>query len=405
MSSNWTDQLSQQMEHHEVEAPAGLWESIERGLETEKPTRRAKLVWPWRAVAAAAAVTGVVLGVQLWRNAADDPIAQTEYPHVRVPSQKQDLASTPKAEKVLAEDHGQQVSAVHLHPSDVVVAEVDTAVLLAVVQSDEPQTEPPVYEVQPEQKKDENPSAVSTVPQEKSRVAFPRKHRSAAPVSFQLMAMAGGTVAGEQYDASLPSFDSFYRESSDSVTLESQRRERAAVPARAQQMVQSSPDYSDHDFPVKFGAMVRVPLNRWLALDAGISYARLRSELDFVASDGTRKTDGVQHVNYLGVPLALVADVWSARGWNVYASAGGEVAKSVKTQWRDQEGRAYEGCARPWQWSVSAAVGMQFNLNRHVGLYVQPSLDYYFDNRSAVQTYYTEHPFTPALRMGVRVKL
>lgn len=405
MSSNWTDHLSQQMEHHEVEAPAGLWESIERGLETEKPTRRAEFVWPWRTVAAVAAVTGVVLGVQLWRNAADDPIAQTEYPHVSMPSKKQTSVPTLEDEAVLAEDRGQQVSAVHLHPSDVVVAEVDTVVLLAVAPSDEPQTEPPVYEVQPEQKKDENPSAVSAVPQEKSRVAFPRKHRTSSPVSFQLMAMAGGTVAGEQYDASLPSFDSFYRESSDSVTLESQRRERAAVPARAQQMVQSSPDYSDHDFPVKFGAMVRVPLNRRLALDAGISYARLRSELDFVASDGTRKTDGVQHVNYLGVPLSLVADVWSARGWNVYASAGGEVAKSVKTQWRDQDGRAYEGCARPWQWSVSAAVGMQFNLSRHVGLYVQPSVDYYFDNHSSVQTYYTEHPFTPALRMGVRVKL
>lgn len=61
--------------------------------------------------------------------------------------------------------------------------------------------------------------------------------------------------------------------------------------------------------------------------------------------------------------------------------------------------------AHPWQTSVSAAFGIQYNLARHVGLYFQPSADYYIRNNSGIETYYTEHPFTPSLQIGLRFKL
>ena len=225
------------------------------------------------------------------------------------------------------------------------------------------------------------------------------------PVSLQLMAMTTRLSPSATYDADAPLVNGGYLSASDTITLESPRREALTGPARAHAVIDDSPLYSDHDFPVKFGAMVRVPLNHRLAFDVGLSYACLRSDLNFTTQSGERKVGGTQRVNYLGVPVALTGDLWTNRRWLLYASAGGEVAKSVKTLWRDWDGRVYRGSARPWQCSVSAAVGLQLNLSRHVGLYVQPSVDYYFDNHSSVQTYYTEHPFTPALRMGVRVKL
>lgn len=418
-NSNWTDQLSQQMEHHEVEAPAGLWEGIEQGLAARKSTRRAKLVTPWRAVAAAAVVTGVVVGVQLWRNVPGDNIAQTERPHGEAASQKQTPDMRVKASAALPDEPLQCAAMVRTWFNEVVETKADTTVLLADVPSDEPQETPLVEDVHTDQDKasghndkssdlydkDADRYTVPGEPREKSRVAFPKKRRTASPVSFQLMAMAGGTPTQQSYDMSIPVFGEFYWEGNDTVALQSQRRERVAMPSRAQHMVQSSPTYTDHDFPVKFGAMVRVPLNRRFAFDVGLSYACLRSDLNFTTQSGERKVGGTQRVNYLGVPVALTGDLWTNNRWLLYASAGGEVAKSVKTSWRDREGREYRGSARPWQCSVSAAVGLQLNLSRHVGLYVQPSLDYYFDNHSSVQTYYNEHPFTPALRMGVRVKL
>lgn len=229
--------------------------------------------------------------------------------------------------------------------------------------------------------------------------------RTKRPVSLQLMAMATGEFS-QDYDGDMwCGSDSSLKNPGDSVMMESQRRAKPVGPARSYREVKTRPVYGEHDFPVKVGLTLRVPLNQRFALDAGLSYARMRSDVNFFTSEGRRESNGVQQVNYLGVPVALTADLWQNRWWSIYASAGGEVAKSVKTTWRTAEGRSFDVAERPWQWSVSAAVGVQFNVTQHVGLYAQPSADYYFDNRSMVQTYYTDHPFTPALRMGVRVKL
>lgn len=421
MSTNWTDELSQQMEHHEVEAPAGLWEGIEQGLKAQKRVRRAKLVWPWRIGAAAAVVAGVVAGVQLWEADNGDVTAggpkRTMAEAVR--TQMDNLAESrqPVLKRV------QHAAAKPQLMAEVAPSNAESTPSSSVSAEPSSNSNPSSSNSNPSPSETEGHVAIEHQPSPSATGAqsWPqsgrwkgggvterrgRGRRGAYSMNLQLMANANYVGTVSYGDAVLGSaMDEGYRSQGDSIALQSQRREKMPMPSRAQRVIDTSPRYSDHEFPVKVGATVRVPLSRWLSMDAGLSYACLRSDLDFTTSDGVRKVGTVQRVHYLGVPVTLVGNLWENRRWNVYASAGGEVAKSVKTQWRDQDGRAYEGCARPWQWSVSAAVGMQLNLNRHFGLYVQPSLDYYFDNRSSVQTYYNEHPFTPALRMGVRVKL
>lgn len=442
--------MSQEMERHEVEAPKGLWEGIEQGMEARKRGRRAKLVWAWRAGAAAAVVAGVVVGVQMWNGpdgGGETQLAQTEQPKPTTPApmQKGNASEGPSVASALPS----------VIPAHLSMAPVQTSV--PSTQSSMPSAQPSIATHQPEAVAPtiQNPIAdahgvdapkaeetivetpLPAVPQNDAPllaethtdeaedfyiVTMPHEKegggaglqtdptrdfvsRTKRPVSLQLMAMATGEFS-QDYDGDASySIDPSLKNPADSVRMESQRRMNPVGPARSYREVNTRPLYGEHDFPIKVGLTLRVPLSQRFALDAGLSYARMRSELTFFTPEGRRESNGVQQVNYLGVPVALTADLWQNRWWNVYASAGGEVAKSVKTTWRATGGQSYDVDERPWQWSVSAAVGVQFNVTQHVGIYAQPSADYYFDNHSMVQTYYTDHPFMPALRMGVRVKL
>lgn len=421
MSNNWIEQMSQQMEHHEVEAPKGLWEGIEQGMEARKRGRRAKLVWAWRAGAAAAVVAGVVVGVQMW-NAPDEggtaQVAQTELsgtsvqpqppthgplheenapaeqsvstrqPIAAMPSAPETTAVVPVADAPTAED-----TLVNTPAS--VVPKIDAALV------DETRTEDAedVYIVRVPHEQEGGGVATQT-----KRAEQP-SHRTKRHVSLQLMAMATGEFSKDYDGDYMGDVALGMRNPVDSVRMESQRRAQPVGPARSYRQVNTAPLYGEHDFPVKVGLTLRVPLSQRFSLDAGLSYARMCSDLTFFNLADYRENHGTQQVNYLGVPVALTANLWQNRWWSIYASAGGEVAKSVKTTWSTAKGKAFDVAERPWQWSASAAVGVQFNLTQHMGLYAQPSADYYFDNHSSVKTYYTDHPFTPALRMGVRVKL
>lgn len=56
----------------------------------------------------------------------------------------------------------------------------------------------------------------------------------------------------------------------------------------------------------------------------------------------------------------------------------------------------------PLQWSVMAALGAQVNFTKQVGLYVEPGVAYYFDDKSGIETIRKEHPFNFNLQLGMR---
>ena len=56
----------------------------------------------------------------------------------------------------------------------------------------------------------------------------------------------------------------------------------------------------------------------------------------------------------------------------------------------------------PLQWSVSAAAGAQVNFTKHLGLYAEPGIAYYFDDGSQIESIRIEHPFNFNLQFGLR---
>ena len=163
-----------------------------------------------------------------------------------------------------------------------------------------------------------------------------------------------------------------------------------------------------HRLPVRVGLNVAYRLTDRLSVESGVSYTRLSSDM----KDGTKDnySSGSQKLDYIGVPLNVKYRAFGYRRLSVYASAGLLTEKCVSGKTiheyviSDEKKKhdAEDVAAKPWQLSVNAALGAQFDVLRNVGVYVEPGVSYYFDDRSPLSTIYKEKPLNFNLNLGVR---
>ena len=57
------------------------------------------------------------------------------------------------------------------------------------------------------------------------------------------------------------------------------------------------------------------------------------------------------------------------------------------------------------QFSGNAAVGIEYDIVPQVGLYAEPGVRYYFDNRSTVENVFKTRPWAFNVQMGVRINV
>ena len=163
-----------------------------------------------------------------------------------------------------------------------------------------------------------------------------------------------------------------------------------------------------HRLPVRVGFNVAYRLTDRLSVESGVSYTRLSSDM----KDGTKDnySSGSQKLDYIGVPLNVKYRAFGYRRLSVYASAGLLTEKCVSGKrtheyvisGEKKKHEAEDVAAKPWQLSVNAALGAQFDVLRNVGVYVEPGVSYYFDDRSTLSTIYKEKPLNFNLNLGVR---
>lgn len=163
-----------------------------------------------------------------------------------------------------------------------------------------------------------------------------------------------------------------------------------------------------HRLPVRVGINVAYRLTDRLSVESGVSYTRLSSDM----KDGTKDnySSGSQKLDYIGVPLNVKYRAFGYRRLSVYASAGlltekcvsGKTTHEYVISGEKKKHEAEDVAAKPWQLSVNAALGAQFDVLRNVGVYVEPGVSYYFDDRSPLSTIYKEKPLNFNLNLGVR---
>ena len=163
-----------------------------------------------------------------------------------------------------------------------------------------------------------------------------------------------------------------------------------------------------HRLPVRVGLNVAYRLTDRLSVESGVSYTRLSSDM----KDGTKDnySSGSQKLDYIGVPLNVKYRAFGYRRLSVYASAGlltekcvsGKTTHEYVISGEKKKHETEDVAAKPWQLSVNAALGAQLDVLRNVGVYVEPGVSYYFDDRSPLSTIYKEKPLNFNLNLGIR---
>lgn len=58
----------------------------------------------------------------------------------------------------------------------------------------------------------------------------------------------------------------------------------------------------------------------------------------------------------------------------------------------------------PLQVSIKTSLGLQYNISKHIGIYAEPSMGYYFKNDNKIQTIYQKKRFNLDLNVGLNFR-
>jgi RNA polymerase sigma-70 factor (ECF subfamily) len=159
--------------------------------------------------------------------------------------------------------------------------------------------------------------------------------------------------------------------------------------------------------PLGSAALLGEELSKHLSLETGLSYTRLNSTNTTGSPEAYIQEQ--QRLQYLGIPLRLNWQWYSHAHLSIYSSAGAMMELPIHSTLDVKH--ALDGSTTfrnkvtldvPFQWSATLGLGIQYDLTPHLGLYLEPSLQYFFDDGSELKSYRTEHPLQFSLPIGLR---
>lgn len=452
---DWLKGLENKLKDYEEPAPEGLWEGIESSISSVEKRRVVALPWLWRSVAAAAVVAlGVFAGLRLHGlgddvklNESQEALASGEPSSVINDGSRGtpvEIVPNPVSETLLAES-----GPVKRHKSlnDEVLPIMKKAVSekmpaseagdeeMNILSSESEAIPNPESENVPVSESDDIPAALekAATMSKKEKVSTDydgqdwseylsttsdphpsRRKASSLDVSF-----SGGAMDSRRED--VYDLQMFYRGSAPAsapgLTVDGlgggpggdanvQTKALAPMSPRNSTSVVSK---SDHRRPVRFALTANYPISGTFGLESGLTFTTLRSSFSTEAGRTLTETD--QTLMYIGVPLNMTASILDTKVFSLYAGVGGMVEKSVsgKTVTTETVGGVKQGDSvkkslnvKPLMLSLNASAGLQANLTRNLGVYVEPGLSYHFDDGSGVSTIYKDRPLDFAVTIGAR---
>jgi len=378
MKENWTTDMKQKLEGHKMAPPAGLWEGIssEMGLQ-ENPVSKTVTIkrWYWIVAALVLALVGFFVLYQFPQDESFPQVAQMpqeqEAPMTKTEStdnQPLALADSPQRNHTqvspkIAGDTTSQVA--EETPSQQVAEETpsqhvteETSQQTSVVTHRQQHSEEQHYTAH-------HPTKQLSAPKSRNQWSV------GLNASGGLLASTGKSSMGQSYVYD----DEYYDPGVNSTT----------------QPIPSSTTYdveAKHRLPVTLGLSVHYQLNACLALLTGINYIYLYSEFSTPLYPNIYRE---QKLHYLGIPVGLSWQFWKTSGFSFYLSGSAMLQKCLNE--------------KPWQWSVNASAGAEYAITPLVGIYLQPSLGYYFHDGTSFEHYYKEHPLAPSIEFGLRLHL
>lgn len=170
---------------------------------------------------------------------------------------------------------------------------------------------------------------------------------------------------------------------------------------------------TNYGIPVSVGLGVKINFNTRWSLGVGVNYTLLTSSFN---GKYTEVNNGVPSMpvserikntqHYIGIPLNAYYNIVSKDVINFYAYAGGTVEKCVGNRYQVQTSPVinHHESVKGVQLSANAGIGVEFLLGKHVGIYLDPSLRYYFNCRQP-KSIRTAQPLMLGFEAGVRFNL
>ena len=162
-----------------------------------------------------------------------------------------------------------------------------------------------------------------------------------------------------------------------------------------------------HKQPVRVGISVAYPLTNRLSIGIGLCYSYLSS--DFKTGSEHNYQSAHQSLHYIGLPLSMNYAFLRTSRFTFYATGGMMAEKCVSGQselltvsGNSQEVETVPLTESRFQYSTFGSLGVQVDLIKRVGFYLEPGLSYYFDNHSRVVNIYKDDPLQFNLSAGVR---
>ena len=176
---------------------------------------------------------------------------------------------------------------------------------------------------------------------------------------------------------------------------------------------------SRHQMPITWSLALKYKLNNRFGLESGLSYSCLTSDFEMGADDhlgmgsdahlGKNAISEHQTIHYLGIPMKGIYVMYGGKLWNLYGSIGLTTEIPVHSTLRSNyyiygqhEASDKTTIRAPWQFSTNFGIGLQIHLTPNIGLFTEPSLQYFIPMQSDIETYRTEHPFTFSLPLGIK---
>lgn len=406
--NDWTEQLRQRLNDAEVPAPENLCDSISQQLDTQgqqqntqgqqqdaedaqvakKPHRVALL--PWAAAASVVLIAGVGMWWQLRSNTPD--IAMLEpAPHPITLTDNKAVVADASAVNTKASATSTHAMLAYKDNTLAPTASNKEEVMALTVAEQEVQSEP-IAEVSTTTS---TPTATATQKTQRTTQTqaahtayhLPRTQHQASNTRWQVGVGTAGNM--NRYKSSGP----IYVNSLSAVNTEYADNEMF----RVSPYEQDTKDVTHHDMPISIGFTASYSVTPRIALASGLVYTLATSSFQHGAS----MPKETQTLHYVGIPLNLSYTVWGNSWLRTYIMAGAQADMNVKATLKADGHKSNIDNDRA-QFSVTGGAGVQLNVAQQLGVYVEPGVRYYFDNGSAVQTIFKEHPTNFSLQVGLR---
>lgn len=164
---------------------------------------------------------------------------------------------------------------------------------------------------------------------------------------------------------------------------------------------------SSYGIPVSVGAGLRFAISPRWAIGTGVDYSMLTRTFSGIyrPESGVPVNGEVRHtVQYIGIPLNIYYNAATTKNFRFYLFGGGQGEWCISNRYKvlDSPDNAILGSKvdRPLL-SVGAGLGLELMLGSRVGIFIDPSVRYYFDSDQP-KSIRTEKPFNINFQTGLR---